>query len=173
MRKTKKVTVNTQREHHMGDTMTQIRNNVRLSQEDVAQRLGKSQQTVSHLEQSEQFADEVLEEVVKALGVTVEYFKNYKPPYSGFTVHHIQDNGQANNYGYIQHFNPMTEMLKAHEENKQLFREKEELFKSMLAGKDTEIAELRAELLMLKAQLAEQDKQIKILQELLGNNGKK
>ena len=58
--------------NHIGRKISRIRELRGMKQEALAAELGMSQQSVSHLEQSESIEDEKLEKVAKALGVTKE-----------------------------------------------------------------------------------------------------
>ena len=62
---------------HIGRKITRIRELRGMKQEALAQELGISQQSVSHIEQSESLEAERLERVAKALGVTKEAIENF------------------------------------------------------------------------------------------------
>jgi transcriptional regulator with XRE-family HTH domain len=62
---------------HIGRKISRIRELRGMKQEALAIELGISQQSVSHLEQSETVETEKLEQVAKVLGVTPEAIKNY------------------------------------------------------------------------------------------------
>ena len=63
--------------NHIGRKISRIRELRGMKQEALAEELGMSQQSVSHLEQSEFIEDEKLEKVAKALGVTKEGIENF------------------------------------------------------------------------------------------------
>ncbi|WP_121667997.1 helix-turn-helix domain-containing protein [Mesonia aquimarina] len=62
---------------HIGRKISRIRELRGMKQEALAIELGISQQSVSHIEQSETLEDEKLEQVAKVLGVTPEAIKNF------------------------------------------------------------------------------------------------
>lgn len=67
----------TTKPNHIGRKIARIRELRGMKQETLAEELGISQQSVSHLEQSESLDDAKLEEVAKVLGVTKEGIKNF------------------------------------------------------------------------------------------------
>lgn len=62
---------------HIGRKISRLRELRGIKQEALAFELGVSQQTVSRIESSETVADEMLEKVGKALGVSVDTIKNF------------------------------------------------------------------------------------------------
>ena len=120
-----------------------------MKQEALAIELGISQQSVSHLEQSETVETEKLEQVAKVLGVTPEAIKNF----SEETVFNIisntfnntsSDNSTliASSMNYQPTFNPLDKLLEATEENKKLYerllaaeKEKNTYLEKLLAQK--------------------------------------
>ena len=63
--------------NHIGRKIARIRELRGMKQETLAQELGISQQSISHIEQSETLDDQKLEEVAKVLGVTKEAIENF------------------------------------------------------------------------------------------------
>jgi len=113
---------------HMGRKISRIRELRGMKQEALAIELGISQQSVSHLEQSETVETEKLEQVAKVLDVTPEGIKNF----SEETVFNIisntfnntsSDNSTliASSMNYQPTFNPLDKLLEATEENKKLY----------------------------------------------------
>ncbi len=113
---------------HIGRKISRIRELRGMKQEALAIELGISQQSVSHLEQSEIVETEKLEQVAKVLGVTPEGIKNF----SEETVFNIisntfnntsSDNSTliASSMNYQPTFNPLDKLLEATEENKKLY----------------------------------------------------
>ncbi|MCY2685870.1 helix-turn-helix domain-containing protein [Salinimicrobium sp. TH3] len=107
--------------NHIGRKISRIRELRGMKQEALAAELGISQQSVSHLEQSESIEEEKLEKVAKALGVTKEGIENFSEEailnIIGNTYH--VDNSSAVNYGCT--FNPLDKLVEAYEENKKLY----------------------------------------------------
>lgn len=69
--------MNTTAKPHIGRKISRIRELRGMKQEALALALGVSQQTVSHLEQSENVEEDKLGQVAKVLGVTPEAIKNF------------------------------------------------------------------------------------------------
>ncbi|TXK76426.1 helix-turn-helix domain-containing protein [Mesonia sp. K4-1] len=109
---------------HIGRKISRIRELRGMKQEALAIELGISQQSVSHLEQSETMEAEKLEQVAKVLGVTPEAIKNYSDE---AVFNNIQNNyeGSTINAGpSVNHnctFNPLDKLLEATQENKKLY----------------------------------------------------
>lgn len=109
---------------HIGRKISRIRELRGMKQEALALELGVSQQTVSHLEQSETIEDEKLEKVAKILGVTPDAIKNYSDE---AVFNNIQNNyeGSTINAGpTVNHhctFNPLDKLMESVEENKKLY----------------------------------------------------
>ncbi|WP_034891634.1 helix-turn-helix domain-containing protein [Gillisia sp. Hel_I_29] len=67
----------TTKPNHIGRKIARIRELRGMKQEILAEQLGISQQSVSHIEQSETLDDAKLKEVAKVLGVTKEGIENF------------------------------------------------------------------------------------------------
>jgi len=67
----------TTKSNHIGRKIARIRELRGMKQETLAEQLGISQQSVSHIEQSETLDDAKLKEVAKVLGVTKEGIENF------------------------------------------------------------------------------------------------
>ena len=108
--------------NHIGRKISRIRELRGMKQEALAAELGMSQQSVSHLEQSETIEDEKLEKVAKALGVTKEGIANF----SEEAVFNIIGNTVTNNdnaafFNYQPSFNPIDKLIASYDENKKLY----------------------------------------------------
>src|SRR5690606_23234071 len=90
-----------------------------------AEELGISQQSVSHLEQSETLDEEKLEKVAKVLGVTKEAIENFSEDHVINYFNNFYDNsasqGNSFNQGIYPTFNPLDKLVEAYEENKKLY----------------------------------------------------
>ncbi|NUY80261.1 helix-turn-helix transcriptional regulator [Flavobacterium sp. MAH-1] len=126
---------------HIGRKISRIRELRNMKQEYLAQELGISQQSVSNIENSESVDEERLRQIAEVLGVTSEAIKNFSEEaifnIIGNTYH---DNSSSLNYNCT--FNPLDELLKSHEENKQLYerllqaeREKATLYENLYKSK--------------------------------------
>ncbi|UJH90568.1 helix-turn-helix transcriptional regulator [Antarcticibacterium sp. 1MA-6-2] len=107
--------------NHIGRKISRIRELRGMKQEALAAELGISQQSVSHLEQSETIEDEKLEQVAKALGVTKEAIENFSEEavFNYFSNFYDNSTGQVYNNHCI--FNPLEELKKSYEESKKLY----------------------------------------------------
>ena len=119
-----------------------MRELLNFTQDEIAEKMGVRQQTVSHIESSETVNDEQLEKVGKALGVSAEAIKNLD---ENATVYNIVTNHGAVNdgaiignhgYNYQCTFNPLDKLMDAIEKN-------EKLYKELLKEKDEKIAMLQ------------------------------
>lgn len=107
---------------HIGRKISRIRELRNMKQEALAVAMGVSQQTISHMEQSETIEETKLIEVAKALGVTPEAIKNF----SEEAVFNIIGNTVTNHdnsslFAYQPTFNPLDKLIDAYEENKKLY----------------------------------------------------
>ena len=109
--------------NHIGRKISRIRELRGMKQEALAAEMGISQQSVSHLEQSETIEDEKLEKVARALGVTKEVIENFSEESIFHNINNFNDNsvnnGPLNNF-YCT-FNPLDKLVEAYEENKKLY----------------------------------------------------
>ena len=114
-----------------------MRELLNFTQEEVAEKMGVRQQTVSHIESSETVHDDQMEKVGKALGVSAEAIKNLDENatvYNVVTNHGpINDNASVQNYQCT--FNPLDKLMEIIEKN-------EKLYKDLLKEKDEKIAML-------------------------------
>ncbi|SEM07968.1 hypothetical protein SAMN05216436_101347 [bacterium A37T11] len=182
MRRTKRMETLNYQPGHLGKRLAKVRRDYEWSQAEAATHFpgNRSQQYVSDLEQKAVIEEPELQEAATAYQVTPAYIRNIKESALESMVINMYDNKQAFGPYNTNHFNPLEELLKAHEENKQLFREKEALIQRIIDKLEAEngglkeiIIELKSELEGLKAQIVAQEKQIKALQDLLGNNDTK
>ncbi|MCF0075351.1 helix-turn-helix transcriptional regulator [Dyadobacter sp. CY261] len=122
--------------NHIGHKIGRIRELRGLKQESLAYELKVSQQTVSKIEQSETVDEELLEQISKVLGVSVEGIKNFNED----AVFNYFNNFNDNSAGTFNHhctFNPLDKLVELFEEHKKLYerllqseREKVELLKA-------------------------------------------
>ncbi|UJH89679.1 helix-turn-helix transcriptional regulator [Antarcticibacterium sp. 1MA-6-2] len=111
--------------NHIGRKIARIRELRGMKQETLAEELGLSQQSVSHLEQSETLEEEKLEKVAKVLGVTKEAIENFSEDHVINYFNNFYDNsasqGNSFNQGIYPTFNPLDKLVEAYEENKKLY----------------------------------------------------
>lgn len=96
-----------------------------MKQETLAEELGISQQSVSHIEQSETLENQTLEKVAKVLDVTSETIENFSDENVINYFNNFYDNsapqGNSFNQGMYATFNPLDKLVEAYEENKKLY----------------------------------------------------
>ena len=136
----------------IGRKIGRIREHQKWKQERLAIALGVTQQAVSKMEQAENLEDAQLERVAKALGVTVDYIKDFTETdaainatqnnYEGSTVNNSGGIAvNAANSNVIN--NPVDKWLEALEEMKKLNEEIKRLNAALLKEKDEKIALLQ------------------------------
>lgn len=109
---------------HYGRRMTFLRNLFKLTQTQLGQDAGYSQQDISDFEGQAVITDEVLERLLKPVGISVERFKGMDESVMGQMVFNMYENQNAiGHFGYnsTNNVNPLEELLKAQEENKKLY----------------------------------------------------
>lgn len=115
----------TTKPNHIGRKIARIRELRGMKQETLAEELGISQQSVSHLEQSESMEDEKLEKVAKVLGVTKEAIENFSEERVINFFNNFHDNSFSNSQGtfaaYNCTFNPLDKIIELVDENKKLY----------------------------------------------------
>ena len=114
--------MNTPSKNHIGRKISRIRELKDMKQEALAVALGTNQQAISMMENSETIDEEKLEEVAKALGVSVEAIKNFSEEgvINYFNSFNDTKNSQVN-FGHHCTFNPLDKLVDAYEENKRLY----------------------------------------------------
>ncbi len=126
---------------HIGRKISRIRELRGIKQENLANELGLSQQTVSRMEQSETIEDDLLEKVAGVLGVSAEAIKNFSEEAVVNFFNTFNDNsvnqGAVGSNNYHCNFNPIDKLVELFEENKKLYerllqseKEKNDLLKS-------------------------------------------
>lgn len=90
---------------HLGRNAQRIREMIGMKQSALAMNTGYSQQYISKIEQSERFADEVLQKIAEGLGVTPELIKNFNEDKA---IYNIQSNCIYNDHSTnsSQHYQP-------------------------------------------------------------------
>ena len=117
---------------HIGRKISRIRELKGMKQETLAASMGVSQQAISKLEQSEHVEDDRLEEVSKALGVTVEAIKKFNEEAVFSNISNtFHDHAMLINY----QFNPIEKIMELYERMLKLEREKIELLEKMMDKK--------------------------------------
>ena len=114
----------------MGKKVRQMRELLNFTQEEVAEKMGVSQQTVSHIESNETVDREQLEKVAKALGVTADAIRHLDENATVYNIVTNTNNGDHSVNGLSNYnctFNPLDKLMEAIEKNEKLY---EKLLKS-------------------------------------------
>ncbi|RXG17974.1 helix-turn-helix domain-containing protein [Leeuwenhoekiella aestuarii] len=109
--------------NHIGRKIARIRELRGMKQETLAQELGISQQSVSHIEQSETLEETKLEEIAKILGVTKEGLKNFSDEAVFNNINNFHDNSIQNNFNPIEKIVELYERLVQAEKDKVTYLE--------------------------------------------------
>lgn len=124
--------------NHIGRKISRIRELRGMKQEALAAELGMSQQSVSHLEQSETIEDKKLEKVAKALGVTSEGIKKFSEDAvlniisNTFNSH---DTSTLNAVNLQPNFNPLDKVVELYERLVEAEKEKVKYLEELLNRK--------------------------------------
>lgn len=125
-----------QAEHyvHEGRNVKRIREILGIKQDDLATRLGLTQQAVSQLETKESIDREVLDRISKALGVSVEGIKGFNEEMAINVVSNtFHDN--AVNMNYQCTFNPIEKIVELYERLLQSEKDKVSILEAYLKEK--------------------------------------
>ncbi len=108
---------------HLGRKIGRMREILGIKQDVVADKLGISQQKVSHIEQSEEVDDATLEEIAGALGVKPEAIKNFSEEAVFNQINNTLHDNSSLNQNYQCTFNPIEKWVEAVEKNEKLYEE--------------------------------------------------
>lgn len=108
---------------HIGRKISRIRELRNIKQEALAVAMGVSQQTISHMKQSETIEESKLIEVANALGVTPEAIKSFSEEAVVNFFNTFNEKVSSSNFGNNNTctFNPLDKLIEAYEENKKLY----------------------------------------------------
>lgn len=116
-----------------------IREILGVIQEDLAQRMGISQKSVSNLENADKLTDKQFEDIAKALNVPVESIKNFSEEGTfnivANTFTDFKDNAVASAMNYYPTFNAMDKILELFERLLKAEQEKVQLLQEVLKEK--------------------------------------
>lgn len=135
---------------HIGQNIAAIRRGRGISQEYVALKLGKSQQTVSNIELMEDVPEELLIQIAKILNISPEYIKNYD------LERVIYNNTQIVNEGGNARFSVKesnTNSTNSLDVIKYIVAENNRLHGQIINEKDSINKDLKAEIKLLKAEM--------------------
>lgn len=122
------------KKRHHGYNVKRLREILGVKQEDLAERLQLSQQTVSRYESSDILDDDILDKIAKALNISIETIKSFSEDsvvniFSGTW----NDNSVAQNYQPT--FNPIDKVVELYERMLKTEREKVSLLEEVLKSK--------------------------------------
>lgn len=120
---------------HLGRNIRHFRQESNLKQDELADRMGDpwTQKKISQLEAKAVIEDSILEQVARALEVSLDEIKEYSDPSVVNNVQNIYDTATGNQGPNAYHnctFNPLDKLVEAYEEikrlNAELIKEKDE-----------------------------------------------
>ena len=118
-----------------GYNAKRIREILGVKQEDLAERLGLSQKSVSKLEQTEILKDEQLEKIANALHVPIDAIKNYSDDATlNIIVNSLHDSSSIIQ-NYYPTFNTVDKVVELYERMLKTEREKVALLEEVLKKK--------------------------------------
>lgn len=118
-----------------GYNAKRLREILGVKQEDLAERMGVSQQTVSRFEQTPQLDDETLDKIATALNIPMDAIKNFNEDAAiNFVANTFHDSTVANTYHQCS-FNPLDKVIELYERMLQTEKEKVSLLEEVLKGK--------------------------------------
>lgn len=117
--------------NHIGRKIARIRELRGMKQETLAEELGISQQSVSHIEQSETIEEELLQKISKALGVSPEGIKRFSEEavINYFNNFNDSSEGTFNNHCT---FNPIDKVVELYERLVQAEKDKVSYLEKLL-----------------------------------------
>lgn len=126
--------------NHIGRKISRIRELRDMKQETLAFTMGVSQQTISHMENSETIEYTKLLHVAKALGVCVEAITNFSDEavINKFTQYYdtsSKTTTTANDYS----FNPLNKLVEAFDKLARAHEEKERLYQQLVESEKEKV----------------------------------
>ncbi len=115
---------------NLGRKIRHMRELLNFTQEDVAEKLGVSQQTVSNIESNETVDHDQLLKMAKAMGVSADAIKHLDEDAAVYNIVTNTNNGAHSVNGLSNYnctFNPLDKLMEAIEKNEKLY---EKLLKS-------------------------------------------
>jgi len=114
---------------HLGKNVQRIREIMGMKQSTLAANTGYSQQYISKLEQSDKFADDILNKVAEGLGVAPDLIRNFDEEKAIYNIQNNYEgsNSSASNIGpaaYMNYrctINPIDKLIEMIDENKRLY----------------------------------------------------
>lgn len=120
---------------HIGRNIGRLRELRGIKQDALAFAIGVSQQTISHIENSEKVDEDKLELIAKELGVTVEAIKNFSEEAIFNIISNTFTDNSSNNNNYLCTINPIEKILELYERLLAAEKEKNEYLEKSLKNK--------------------------------------
>ncbi len=118
-----------------GYNAKRLREILGVKQEELAERIGVSQQTVSRFESTPQLDDETLDKIAAALNISVDAIKNFSEDAAiNFVANTFHDSTVANTYHQYS-FNPLDKVIELYERMLKTEQEKVQLLQEVLKDK--------------------------------------
>ncbi|EGK00099.1 MULTISPECIES: helix-turn-helix domain-containing protein [Dysgonomonas] len=118
-----------------GYNAKRLREILGVKQEELAERIGVSQQTVSRFESTPQLDDETLDKIAAALNISVDAIKNFSEDAAiNFVANTFHDSTVANTYHQCS-FNPLDKVIELYERMLKTEQEKVQLLQEVLKDK--------------------------------------
>ena len=118
-----------------GYNAKRLRKILGVKQEELAERIGVSQQTVSRFESTPQLDDETLDKIAAALNISVDAIKNFSEDAAiNFVANTFHDSTVANTYHQCS-FNPLDKVIELYERMLKTEQEKVQLLQEVLKDK--------------------------------------
>lgn len=135
---------------HLGRNVQRVREIIGMKQSALASNTGYSQQYISKLEQSDTFADDVLEKLADGLGVASELIRNFNEEKAIYNIQNNYENSYNNHQNFKPTYNnePIDKVVELFEKLLQGEREKVDL----LSNVNKAIHDLGAQINALKAE---------------------
>ena len=135
---------------HLGYNVKRLREILGVKQEDLAERMQLSQQSVSKLENKDDLDDETLEKVANALNIPADTIKKFTDEGAiHFISNTFADNSSAS-YNNFTINNPIERIVQLYDDKAKLYEEKVDLYERMLKSEQEKVS-LLEELLRNKS----------------------
>ncbi|GEP52632.1 transcriptional regulator [Flavobacterium noncentrifugens] len=120
---------------HIGRNIGRLRELRGIKQDALAFAIGVSQQTISHIENSDKVDEDKLELIAKELGVTVEAIKNFSEEAVFNIISNTFTDNSSNNNNYLCTINPIEKILELYERLLAAEKEKNGYLEKLLNNK--------------------------------------
>lgn len=102
---------------HIGKNISRVRSLRGIKQEALASDLNTTQTEISHIEQSSNIDEELLERIAKALNVTTDVLRNFDENAAFYTINNNVENNtfHESSIAIQQEFNPIEKIIELYE----------------------------------------------------------